>query len=53
LTIIDYIDTLKDGSQKIKYRELNMPLATLFATNKLIFINKSFARPASNNGICR
>lgn len=52
MKIIDYIDTLKDGSQLIKYRELNIPLVALFATNKLVFKNKSFIRSAPNNGVC-
>lgn len=53
LKIIDSIDTLKNGGQLIKYRELNTPLATLFATNKLNFTKRILMRSAPINGVCR
>lgn len=53
LRIIDTIDTLKNGNQKITYRELVIPLKTLFASDKLNYTQKTFIRPAPTiNGVC-
>ena len=53
LRIIDYINVLKNGNQKITYSELNTTLADLFAINGLDFKQKTFIRQAPVNGICK
>ncbi len=53
LRIIDTIDILKNGNQKITYRELVIPLKTLFTANRLHYTQKTFIRPAPTiNGAC-
>lgn len=52
LRIIDTINTLKNGNQKVNYSELSIPLTDLFAGSSLNYTAKSFIRKAPVNGVC-
>ncbi|MFN8770461.1 MAG: carcinine hydrolase/isopenicillin-N N-acyltransferase family protein [Neisseriaceae bacterium] len=51
--ILNSIDKLKNGNQKITYKELNTPLSKLFASNQLEYSSHTFIRSSPTNGKCK
>ncbi len=52
LRVLDSLDTLENGDQKIVYEELNVALNTLFTKKSMKFTRKFFVRKAPQNNIC-
>lgn len=52
IRILDQINTLRNGNQKITYKELNIPLDKLFSGKSLTYTTNGFTRLAPLNGVC-
>lgn len=53
LQLLESIHPNKDGSQQIKYNEMQTTLANLFATKNIKYQQKTLERQAPTQGVCR